>query len=67
MISSGLNTSNITTGGWGTINTKPQAVLAIKEGEIQLGDDFTITVEELVTCVKYLRKLAMKECPEDFI
>jgi hypothetical protein len=58
----------ITTPNWTThhvVNAEP--ALTIKEGRIQLGDDFTITVEELITCLKHLRSLTIKEYPEEFI
>jgi hypothetical protein len=64
----GINIPNNLSGTtWNSINTSQTPVLAIKEGNIQLGEDFTISVEELIVCVKYLRSLAMKELPEEFI
>jgi len=59
--------NNLSDTTWSNINTAQTPVLTIKEGSVQLGEDFTISVEELLICVKYLRSLAMKEFPEEFI
>jgi hypothetical protein len=58
----------ITIPDWTTphvVNAEP--ALIIKEGRVQLGDDFTITVEELITCLKHLHSLTIKEHQEEFI
>lgn len=59
--------NNLSNTAWSNIKPEQTPVLTIKEGSIQLGEEFTISVEELIVCVKYLRSLAMKEFPEEFI
>ena len=58
----------VTTPSWTTHPVfTAEPILVIKEGRVRLGDDFTITVEELITCLKHLRSLTIKEHPEEFI
>ena len=38
-----------------------------EDGNVHIGDDFTMTTKEFKICMKMLRKMAMKEMPEDFI
>ena len=58
---------NLSSTAWSNVNTAQTPVLTIKEGSIQLGEEFTISLEELLVCVKHLRSLTMKEFPEEFI
>lgn len=66
-VPSGLSASSSNITSSCTFNPIIEPVLSVKEGNIQIGDDFTISVKELAVCIKYLRSLAMKEHPEDFI
>lgn len=62
------------TSKWGTLNSTslnntmiaPQKVVIPDGVDVVMGD-FTMTAAEFKVCMKVLRKLAMEECPEEFI
>lgn len=47
--------------------TNNASLIIPSHGTIALGDNFTITAGELAACLKVMRKLAIKEYPEDFL
>lgn len=48
-------------------NTDSPSLSIPLHGTVKIGNDFTISGAELVACLKVLRKLAVKENPEDFL
>ncbi len=38
-----------------------------EDSTVHIGDDFTMSAKEFKVCMKMLREMAMKECPEEFI